>query len=96
MKRYAVVILNLFLAGTAMAQQAMDVHSHTVLPEFTALLEQHDAALEETFPLPAWDVASHLKFMEKAGIGTSVLSMPAPPALFRGYRGMPLCYTGVQ
>ena len=82
MKRYAVVILNLFLAGTAMAQQAMDVHSHTVLPEFTALLEQHDAALEETFPLPAWDVASHLKFMEKAGIGTSVLSMPAPQPYF--------------
>lgn len=65
-----------------MAQRTMDVHSHNILPEFTALLEQHNAALEETFPLPAWSIASHLKFMEAAGIKTSVLSMPAPQPWF--------------
>lgn len=78
MKRYGLVMLNLFLASTIMAQRAMDVHSHNILPEFTQLLEKHDASLEETFPLPAWNIASHLKFMEVAGIETSVLSMPAP------------------
>ena len=34
--------------------------------------------MEETFPLPKWDVNSHLAFMEDAGIGKAILSMPAP------------------
>lgn len=66
MKRYWFIILNVFLASTAMAQRAVDVHSHNILPEFTALLKQHNAALEETFPPPTWNIASHLKFMEVA------------------------------
>lgn len=82
MKRFGLVMLNLFLASMVMAQRAMDVHCHNILPEFTQLLEKHDAALEETFPLPAWNIASHLKFMEVAGIETSVLSMPAPQPYF--------------
>lgn len=82
MKRYWFVIMNLLIASTVAAQRAIDVHSHNILPEFTALLERHDAALEETFPLPAWNIASHLQFMEAAGIETSVLSMPAPQPFF--------------
>lgn len=74
--------MNLLIASTVVAQRAIDVHSHNILPEFTALLERHDAALEETFPLPAWNIASHLQFMEAAGIETSVLSMPAPQPYF--------------
>ena len=82
MKRYWFVIMNLLIASTVAAQRAIDVHSHNILPEFTALLERHDAALEETFPLPAWNITSHLQFMEAAGIETSVLSMPAPQPYF--------------
>lgn len=63
---------------SVMAQQTIDVHSHNVLPEFTEFLERHGAAMEETFPLPKWDVNSHLEFMEDAGIGKAILSMPAP------------------
>ncbi len=63
---------------SVMAQQTIDVHSHNVLPEFTEFLERHGAAMEETFPLPKWDVNSHLEFMGKAGIGKAILSMPAP------------------
>ncbi len=63
---------------SVMAQQTIDVHSHNVLPEFTEFLERHGAAMEETFPLPKWDVNSHLAFMEDAGIGKAILSMPAP------------------
>ena len=62
----------------AMGQQAIDVHCHNILPTFKELLDRHGATLEETFPLPDWDVASHLKSMEEAGIETSVLSMPVP------------------
>ena len=58
------------------------MHCHNILPTFKELLDRHGAALEETFPLPDWDVASHLKFMEEAGIETSVLSMPAPQPWF--------------
>ena len=67
---------------TATAQQAVDVHCHNVLPEFKALLERHGAAMEETFPLPEWEVSAHLKFMEAAGIETALLSMPAPQPYF--------------
>ena len=64
------------------AQSVIDIHCHNVLPEFRALLEQHDAALEETFPLPEWSEDAHLKFMNEAGISQAVLSMPAPQPWF--------------
>ena len=82
MKRYLIVLLNMLSVHAAMGQQAIDVHCHNILPTFKELLDRHGAALEETFPLPDWDVASHLKFMEEAGIETSVLSMPAPQPWF--------------
>lgn len=78
MKRYLMGLLGLLSFHAVMGQQAVDVHCHNVLPEFTKYMERHGAAMEETFPLPAWDATSHLKFMEEAGIGLSVLSMPAP------------------
>lgn len=64
------------------AQQAMDIHSHNILPEYLEMLDKHDAGLEETFPLPHWDAASHLKFMEVADIECSLLMMPAPQPYF--------------
>ncbi len=56
---------------TVTAQQAVDVHCHNILPEFKALLDRHGAALEETFPLPDWNIDAHLEFMEASGIRTS-------------------------
>ena len=82
MKRYLIGLLSMLSVHAAMGQQAIDVHCHNILPTFKELLDRHGAALEETFPLPDWDVASHLKFMEEAGIETSVLSMPAPQPWF--------------
>lgn len=72
----------MMLHGILHAQSAIDIHCHNVLPEFRALLDRHDAALEETFPLPEWSVEAHLKFMDEAGISQSVLSMPAPQPWF--------------
>lgn len=68
--------------GISYAQNVIDIHCHNVLSEFRALLDRHDASLEETFPLPEWSVEAHLKFMDEAGIGQSVLSMPAPQPWF--------------
>lgn len=66
----------------AVAQKVMDVHCHNILPSYIEVLERHDAAMEETFPLPEWRVEAHLQFMEEAGIGCSVLTMPAPQPWF--------------
>lgn len=76
------VALSAWFAGRAMAQQAVDVHCHNILPDFVNALDAHGAALDETFPLPAWNVESHLEFMDAAGIKMSVLSMPAPQPYF--------------
>ena len=82
MKCYLIGLLSMLSVHAAMGQQAIDVHCHNILPTFKELLDRHGATLEETFPLPDWDVASHLKFMKEAGIETSVLSMPAPQPWF--------------
>lgn len=66
------------LALQSSAQQAIDVHSHIITPEYTAFLAAHGAESEETFPLPQWSADSHIAFMDSLGISTSVLTMPAP------------------
>lgn len=82
MKNVVIAIAFIFSVGKLVAQQAVDIHSHNILPEYLETLDKHDAGLEETFPLPHWDVTSHLKFMEEAGIGCSLLMMPAPQPYF--------------
>lgn len=76
------VALSALSVGGAMAQQVVDVHCHNIMPDFTNSLDAHDAALDETFPLPEWNVESHLAFMDSAGIRISLLSMPAPQPYF--------------
>lgn len=66
----------------AVAQKVIDVHCHNILPSYIEVLDRHGAALEETFPLPTWNVESHLAFMKDAGIECSVLTMPAPQPWF--------------
>ncbi len=77
-KKLFISIIGMFAIYTTNAQQIIDVHCHNVLPEFTVFLGQHGAALEETFPLPEWNVNSHLEFMRNADIVKAILSMPAP------------------
>lgn len=66
------------LAFPAEAQQAVDVHSHIIVPEYMEVLKSHGAELEETFPLPQWSAERHIAFMDSVGIRTAVLTMPAP------------------
>ena len=81
-KTISYMALSAFITAQAAAQNIIDVHCHNVLPCHTEVLEKHDAALDEGFPLPAWDAESHLAFMDSAGIGCSVLTMPAPQPYF--------------
>lgn len=65
-------------AFATVSAQMVDVHSHIILPEYREVLKVHGAELEETFPLPEWNVERHIAFMDSAGIRTAVLTMPAP------------------
>lgn len=51
------------LAFPAEARQAVDVHSHIVVPEYMEMLKAHGAELEETFPLPQWSAERHLPYL---------------------------------
>ena len=68
----------MILATTAFAQGVIDVHSHIITPEFVSALEQEGRLLDEGFPLPKYDVDNHLKWMDEAGVKTSVLTLAAP------------------
>ena len=66
------------LATTAIAQGVMDVHSHLITPEFVSSLESEGRLMDEGFPLPKYNVDNHLKWMDEAGVETSVLTLAAP------------------
>ena len=68
----------MILATTAFAQGVIDVHSHIITPEFVSALEKEGRMLDEGFPLPKYNVNSHLKWMDEAGVQTSVLTLAAP------------------
>ena len=61
-----------------MAQGVTDVHSHLITPEFLSALEDEKRLLDEGFPLPKYDAKTHLKWMDEAGVQTSVLTLAAP------------------
>ena len=69
--------LALTIGGSA---KRIDFHAHAILPSYVDALKslKIDAAAEEGFPLPKWNVESHLQFMEDAGIDFTVLSMATP------------------
>ena len=66
-----------FALGTS-AQGVLDVHSHLITSDFLAALKQENRLMEEGFPLPKYDAEAHLKWMDEAGIQTSVLTLAAP------------------
>ena len=72
------VIALLAIATTVMAQGVIDVHSHIITPEFLSALESEGRLMDEGFPLPKYDADAHLKWMDDAGVQTSVLTLAAP------------------
>ena len=78
MKRLRTTVVSMILATTAFAQGVIDVHSHIITPEFVSALEKEGRLLDEGFPLPKYYVDNHLKWMDEAGVQTSVLTLAAP------------------
>ena len=72
------ILLAGFIAANLYAQGAIDVHSHFIPAEYVAALKKENRLLEEGFPLPKYDVKSHIKWMDEAGVEMSVLTLPAP------------------
>jgi len=66
------------IAANGFAQGVIDVHSHLITPEFVSTLENEGRLMDEGFPLPKYDVTEHLKWMDEAGVETSVLTLAAP------------------
>ena len=66
------------MAMTCFAQGVIDVHSHIITPEFISSLENEGRLMDEGFPLQKYNVESHLKWMDEAGVETSVLTLAAP------------------
>ena len=66
------------MTTTVMAQGVIDVHSHIITPEFLSTLESEGRLMDEGFPLPKYDADAHLKWMDEAGVQTSVLTLAAP------------------
>ena len=78
-------ILATFLLSAALSAAAwaeVDVHSHIIPDAYRTQLSRHDALLDEGFPLPAYDAAAQLRWMDEAGIETSVLTLAAPQPYF--------------
>ncbi len=72
------LLLPMMVATKAMAQGVTDVHSHIITPEFLSALESEGRLLDEGFPLPKYDAEAHLRWMDEAGVQTSVLTLAAP------------------
>ena len=66
------------IAANGLAQGVIDVHSHLITPEFVSALESEGRLMDEGFPLPKYDVDNHLRWMDEAGVQTSVLTLAAP------------------
>ena len=60
----------------------IDLHSHAITQGYLNYIKANGAEMDEGFPIPSWDAERHIAFMDKAGIQTSVLTMPAPQPFF--------------
>ncbi len=78
MKRLVAFVASFLAVSAVMGQGVIDVHSHIITPEFTSALKSEGRLMDEGFPLPKYDVEKHLKWMDEAGVQTSVLTLAAP------------------
>lgn len=80
MKKILTLLLMAVISCSLSAQ--IDLHSHAITEDYMTFIKQHHAEMDEGFPIPQWDVTKHLAFMDRTGIETSVLTMPAPQPWF--------------
>lgn len=72
----------------------IDMHCHMIPESYMEALRAHGKEMDEDYPIPGWSAEAHLRFMDEAGIQTSVLTMPAPQPFFgnaASLQGPPAC-----
>ena len=67
---------------TSFVSAQIDIHCHMIPDSYMEAVKAHGMEMDEGFPIPSWGADAHLKFMDEAGIQTSVLTMPAPQPYF--------------
>ncbi len=77
-----ILIISFITLLMAHASAQIDLHSHAITQGYLDYIKANGAEMDEGFPIPGWDVEKHIAFMDKAGIQTSVLTMPAPQPFF--------------
>lgn len=82
MTKQIIVSLTAMILTTTLASAQIDLHCHMIPDSYLEAIKTHGMEMDEGFPIPAWDAEEHLKFMDEAGIQTSVLTMPAPQPYF--------------
>lgn len=80
MKRLLSIISLMSISIVGSAQ--VDVHCHMIPDSYLEAVKAHGMEMDEGFPIPEWDAKEHLRFMDEAGIQTSVLTVPAPQPYF--------------
>ena len=60
----------------------VDMHSHMIPASYLNAVKAHGMEMDEKYPIPSWNAAAHLQFLDEAGIHTAVLTMPAPQPFF--------------
>lgn len=93
---FTLSFVGIVLGSVSLCGQTIDLHTHIILPEYVKVLKAHGAELEETFPLPEWDVERHIAFMDRAGIRTAVLTMPAPQPYYGDVKESAKCIRHVN
>ncbi len=68
--------------GASVSTGLIDLHSHMIPSSYMDAVKAHGMEMDEKYPIPSWSAEAHLKFMDEAGIRTSVLTMPAPQPYF--------------
>ncbi|MBR0314951.1 MAG: amidohydrolase family protein, partial [Bacteroidales bacterium] len=77
------LLILMIIAGFSITGNAQtDMHCHMIPDSYLEAVKAHGMEMDEGFPIPSWSVEAHLKFMEDAGILTSVVTMPAPQPYF--------------
>lgn len=80
--RKSLIILAFMILSALPTLAQIDLHSHAITKDYLDYIKANGAEMDEGFPIPAWDVEQHIAFMDKAGIQTAVLTMPAPQPWF--------------
>ena len=80
--RKSLILLAFMILPVLPTLAQIDLHSHAITKGYLDYIKANGAEMDEGFPIPTWDAEQHIAFMDKAGIHTAVLTMPAPQPWF--------------